>query len=146
MTLTAPLTATPAAIGRVAAIDIIRRVTVGLGLAFIAAIHILDLPAKLSETPYLGVGYIVVIVVSLVVMERLFLVGSRSDFIAAGVLAAAVIGGYIINRTIGMPGAMDDIGNWLEPLGLLSLVVEAFVVWQSLAAVLGSRRAITPER
>jgi len=41
---------------------------------------------------------------------------------------------------IGMPGATDDIGNWLEPLGLLSLLVEGFVVWQSLAALAGLSR------
>jgi hypothetical protein len=34
-----------------------------------------------------------------------------------------------------MPMAMGDIGNWLEPLGLLSLAVEAFVIWQALVAV-----------
>ena len=33
-----------------------------------------------------------------------------------------------------------DIGNWLEPLGLLSIVVEAFVLWQSIAAVVGMPR------
>ena len=33
---------------------------------------------------------------------------------------------------------MDDIGNWSEPLGLISLLVEAAVVW------LGARPAPAP--
>jgi hypothetical protein len=41
--------------------------------------------------------------------------------------------GFVINRTVGMPGAMGDIGNWFEPMGLLSLFVEGFVIWQGLA-------------
>lgn len=111
----------------------------GLGLAAIAAIHILDLPGKFAETPYLAVFCIALITASFVVMERLFVARSQRDFVAAGVLSAAVLAGFIINRTVGMPGAMDDIGNWLEPLGLLSLVVETFVLWQSIAAAAGAR-------
>ena len=117
-----------------------RRIAVGLGLATVAAIHILDLPGKLAETPYLGVIHIVLIIAAFVLTERLFVVGSRLDFIAAAALSAAVIVAFTINRTVGMPGATGDIGNWLEPLGLLSLVVEAFVLWQSIAAVIGLSR------
>ena len=117
-----------------------RRIAVGLGLATVAAIHILDLPGKLAETPYLGVIYIVLIIAAFVLTERLFVVGSRLDFIAAAALSAAVIVAFTINRTVGMPGATGDIGNWLEPLGLLSLVVEAFVLWQSVAAIIGLSR------
>lgn len=53
--------------------------------------------------------------------------------------------GHVVNRSVGMPGATDDIGNWLEPLGLLSLLVEGFVVWQSLAALVTMRRT-RPEK
>lgn len=112
----------------------------GIAVAAIAAIHVLDLPAKLKETPYLGYLYIVLIVAALVITERLFTVATQFDYLAAGALAAAVLVAFVLNRTVGMPGAMDDIGNWLEPLGLLSLVVEAFVVWQSAAAVMAIRR------
>ena len=121
-----------------------RRIAVGLGLATVAAIHILDLPGKLAETPYLGVIHIVLIIAAFVLTERLFVVGSRLDFIAAAALSAAVIVAFTINRTVGMPGATGDIGNWLEPLGLLSLVVEAFILWQFVAAVIGLSR--TPGR
>ncbi|MDH6238144.1 hypothetical protein [Cryobacterium sp. CG_9.6] len=112
-----------------------RRIAVALGLAGIAAVHILDLPGKFAETPYLAYFYLGIIVVSFVLMERLITGGTRLDFAAAAALAAAVLVGFTINRTVGMPGAMDDIGNWFEPLGMLSLVVEAFVLWQAVAAV-----------
>jgi hypothetical protein len=129
---------TPITNRRVIALN--RRVAVGLGLASIAAIHILDLPGKFAETPYLAVFYIALIIASFVLTERLFIAGTRRDFLAAAALSAAVLVGFTINRTVGMPGATDDIGNWLEPLGLLSLVVEGFVLWQSIAAVVGMSR------
>jgi hypothetical protein len=121
-------------------IALTRRVAVGLGLASIAAIHILDIPGKFAEAPYLAGLYLALIVAAPVVMERLFVAGNRRDFVASAALSLAVIAGFAVNRTVGMPSAMDDIGNWLEPLGLLSLVAEGFVVWQSIAAVVGMTR------
>ena len=112
-----------------------RRITVGLGLAVVAAIHVLDLPGKFAETPYLAYAYIGLIIAAVVILERVLVVGSRIDFLAATVLSALVLVAFVINRTVGMPLATGDIGNWFEPLGLLSLVVEAFVIWQSLVAL-----------
>ena len=86
--------------------------------------------------------YIALIIAAFVLTKRLFIVGSRRDFIAAAALSAAVIVGFTINRTVGMPAATGDIGNWLEPLGLPSLVGEAFVPWQSVAAVAGLSRTL----
>ena len=105
-----------------------------LGLIGIIAVHILDLPGKLEEVPYLGVMYIFVILFSGFLVHRVMSGATKRDYLAAAGLAAAVIVGFVINRTIGMPGATDDIGNWSEPLGLLSLVIEAWVVYVALTA------------
>ena len=113
----------------------VRRIAVGLALAVTAAIHVLDLPGKVEEVPYLAVAYVFLIVASFVIMERIFRKGILIDYLAAIGLGLAILLAFVVNRTVGMPGATDDIGNWLEPLGLLSLVVEGFVVWQAAAAV-----------
>jgi len=97
-----------------------------VGLAGIIAIHVMDLPGKLEESPYLGVGYVFVCLVAGFLMVRMVAGPSRLDFLAAAGLSAMVFAGFVVNRTVGMPGASGDIGNWMEPLGLLSLVVEAF--------------------
>jgi hypothetical protein len=94
----------------------------------------MDLPAKFTETPYLGYAYIGIILFAAVVVERLTVKGSYLDYLGAAGVSLAVLGGYIINRTVGMPGAMEDIGNWFEPLGLLSIAIELFAVWHSVAA------------
>lgn len=111
-----------------------RRGAIALGLAGIAAVHVLDLPGKWEEVRYLGVAYVLVILASIVLIERVIVHGTKLDLLGSAGLSASVIVGFVINRTVGMPNAKDDIGNWLEPLGLLSLVVEAFVLWQALAA------------
>jgi hypothetical protein len=44
----------------------------------------------------------------------------------------ATIAAYAVNRTVGMSSSTADIGNWLEPLGLASLFVEAITAAVSL--------------
>jgi hypothetical protein len=53
------------------------------------------------------------------------------DYLTSAALALSVIVAFVINRSLGMPQATDDIGNWLEPLGFLSLVIEANLLYQS---------------
>jgi hypothetical protein len=120
-----------------------RRSAVILGLVGLAGVHVMDLPAKFEETPYLGWAYILIILFAAVVVERLTVKGSFLDYLGAAGVSLAVLGGYIINRTVGMPGAMGDIGNWFEPLGLLSIFIELFAVWHS---VLGFYTLVTIQR
>ena len=40
-------------------------------------------------------------------------------------LAIAILAGFIIKHTIDIPNAIEEIGDWVEPLGLASLFVEA---------------------
>lgn len=104
---------------------VIARAAAVIGLLSIALIHLLDLEGKLKETPYLGVGYIALIIASVVAAGALMHRDDRGSWFATAAISAATLIGYAVNRTIGMPAAMDDIGNWLEPLGLASLFVEA---------------------
>lgn len=114
-----------------------------VGLSGIIAVHVMDLPGKISEVPYLGLMYIGVIVLAGVLIQRMMSGPTSRDYLASAALAGAVFLGFVINRTVGMPGATDDIGNWLEPLGLLSLVIEGWVV---AIALMGARLARRLER
>ncbi|MDQ2788246.1 MAG: hypothetical protein M3Y73_00515 [Actinomycetota bacterium] len=42
--------------------------------------------------------------------------------------------GYIGTRSVAFPQLADDVGNWLEPLGIVAILAEAVVV---IAAVNG---------
>ncbi len=57
---------------------------------------------------------------------------SRLAWAATAVLCLNPLAGYVLSRTTGLPGAMGDIGNWAEPLGLASLFVETGVLALSL--------------
>jgi len=117
--------------------QLIRRGITALGLIAIAIIHILDLPSKWQEVRYLGVAYIGAIITSLILAERLVMKRKNVtlDFYLSALLSVSILAGFTLTRTVGLPGAMDDIGNWLEPVGLVSIVVEILVIWNSLRAV-----------
>ncbi|MGB9376320.1 MAG: hypothetical protein WCB04_02290 [Mycobacteriales bacterium] len=118
----------------------IRRAVAVVGLVGIALIHALDLDGKLTELPYIGVLFIVLIVASLAIAEGLMRSDGRGLWISAAVLAGLTLMGYAMSRTVGIPGdGGADVGNWLEPLGLASLVVEAFVVLVAIARLTDNR-------
>lgn len=107
---------------------VVARSAAVVGLGGIALVHLLDLQGKLSETPYLGVAYIGLIVGSIVAAGMLVHSDDRRGWALTAGLSVATLLGYVLNRTVGMPAATEDIGNWLEPLGLVSMFVEAGVV------------------
>ncbi len=118
-----------------------RQALAAAGLVGVAIVHLLDAPGKLEETPYLGVLFLGLIAASLLVGEVILRGSGTIGWLAGAALAAATILGYVVSRTIGLPGAPeDDIGNWSEPLGMVSLMVEAVVVWLCVTGWLSARR------
>jgi len=108
---------------------IVERAAAAVGLAGIALVHLLDVEDRLTEVPYIGWLFVALIVSSLGLAAALIRSDDRRAWLGAGLLAGATIVGYIITRTVGMPNdGGEDIGNWTEPLGLASLLIEGVVV------------------
>jgi hypothetical protein len=99
-----------------------------VGLAGIALIHLLDLQSKWHETRYLGLLYIVLIVACAVASAMLLTARQREAWMVTAACAVAPLVAYFLSRTVGLPDATGDTGNWLEPLGLASLYVEGMVL------------------
>jgi hypothetical protein len=113
--------------------DGIARAAAVIGLAAVAAIHLVDLPGKLDETPYLFWMYLALIAACVALAGALWRSSDTRAWAAAAFVAVAVLIGYTLSRTTGLPQSSDDIGNWGEPLGIASLFVEG-----SLAALCGA--------
>ena len=132
-TLRRTLALTPPSAGRVAATRAetgaspVARGVAAVGLAAIGLVHLLDAPSKYSETPYMFWMYLALIAGCLLGAALLLRAPARPGWVAALVLSSSPLIGYVLSRTTGLPGAMGDIGNWTEPLGLASLYVEAGV-------------------
>ncbi len=122
--------------------SILTRILGVLSLVGIIVVHALDLPGKLSEVPYLGYGYIALMVGS-ALSAILILRNDKRGWQLGTALALGSIAAYVLNRTVGLPLAMEDIGNWGESLGVDSLVAETAMVMVS-GWVLGRKVAPKP--
>jgi hypothetical protein len=120
-----------------------RTVTI-VGLAGIGLVHLLDSVGTYSETRWLFWAYVALMASTIIAAGALLHRPDARWFAAAALLAAAPMAGFILSRTVGLPGADDDIGVWTEPLGLASLWVEGAVLATSsyaLALLAATRRA-----
>jgi hypothetical protein len=111
----------------------------------VAAIHVIDQGGLIgSKDPqYVAIGYWVLEVVGLLIAAPMVLTRSRwTWFVAAGVAAGPFIG-YVLSRGPGLPDYTDDKGNWFEPLGVISLVVEAVLFGLSAVAFFRDTRRRT---
>lgn len=112
-----------------------------LGMAGIGLVHLIDIPGKYYETPYMFWMYLALIIGALAVGAELIRSGSKLAWAAAGGLAASTIVGFVLTRTTGLPQDHGDIGNWSEGLGLASRWIEGCVVALS-GAVLTARATV----
>jgi len=121
----------------------------GAALALaVAGIHIADqggFPG--SKTPdYVGVGYYLLEGVSVLTAAALLLPPASRLRAAAWTIAATFVSagpllGYGLSRGPGLPDYDDDLGNWTEPLGVLSLLVESALLALSVTVLIAARRA-----
>jgi hypothetical protein len=92
------------------------------------AAHVPVTGEHLTEVPYVGwmfVGLIAVCVtgaVLLAVRDTVLL------WTVIGAPCAAAVLLYLVSRGPGMPGMSDDIGDWANELGLVSVISETLVV------------------
>src|SRR5689334_25391746 len=89
--------------------EIASRAAVAVGLAGIGLIHLLDSIGKYSETRYLFWMYVALILGSIAVAGAVLFSRARMPFLAAAVLAASALIGYVLSRTTGLPNATDDL-------------------------------------
>src|ERR1700754_2007650 len=108
--------------------DIVTRSVAAVGLAGVALIHLLDSLGKFRETPYMGWMYVGLMLSCLAVAATLLHAHALEAWLATIALSASAIAGFVLTRTVGLPQAHDDIGNWSEPLGLAALFVEGAVI------------------
>lgn len=121
--------------------EALERMVAIASLAGIAVVHALQLRAAFDEAGYLGGLFVAAVVASVLLAAALTVSGDPRALWAAGSLAGMLLLGYVISRTVGLPSATDDVGEWAEPPGLVAMVVEGLLVVLS-GAVLAARRPL----
>ena len=93
-----------------------------------AGIHIPIIGQHLREAPYIGVLFILLALVATVLAVLLLTRDCTLVWLASAGMTIAAVLAYVLSRSIGLPQIGDDIGNWLDPLGLAALSVETLTV------------------
>ena len=96
-------------------------VVIGMG-----AIHLISAPGEFQEAPYLGTLFVLHSLGAVVAAIGIYRGAKLWGWELGLLLAAGAIVGYVISRTIGLPGM--EIEEWINPLGILSLVLEALFI------------------
>ena len=102
---------------------------VGAGISLIIVvglIHLIGAPEDLEEAPYQGLLFLGNFFGASLAAIGIYR-GRSWGWDLGALVSVGAFAGYVISRTIGLPGLPVE-EEWLEPLGLLSMVVEALFV------------------
>lgn len=93
-----------------------------------AAAHLPVIRPHLAEAPYMGVLFIVLTAACVALAVAAMVRDTMAVYALAALTCALAILGYIATRLVAFPMLADDVGNWFEPMGVLSVGSEAIVV------------------
>jgi hypothetical protein len=102
-------------------------------LGGIAVTHLMDLPDKVAEAPYLAVMFCGLIATS-AVLGIMLAARWQVDlaWATAAIVSALTLTGYVLSRSVGLPQIEDHVGMWWEPAGVASVIFEGAVVVMAL--------------
>jgi len=102
--------------------------------ALAAIAHLPVLGPHLDEAPYLGEEFIVLTAACALLAVAAVGCDTAAVYGLAIVTCGLAILGYVATRLIAFPQLADDVGNWSEPLGVVSIAAESLAF---VAAVIG---------
>jgi hypothetical protein len=108
-----------------------------VGCLAVAAIHVIDqggVPGT-KGPEYVQLLYYALEAAGVLVAALLLTKHARVGWLLSLGVAAGPIVGYVLSRGPGLPNYTDDIGNWGEPLGVVSLVVEGILLILALVSL-----------
>lgn len=117
-----------------------QRWTLALAAAVTAAAHGPVIAPHLDEAPYMGTLFIVLTLACSVLAVAALVRDSVAVYALSILTCGSAIVGYAATRLIAFPLLSDEVGNWLEPLGVVSIVAEAVVVASAMTALAPSLR------
>ena len=118
------------------------RGVVALAALVAALAHVPVIGPHLDEAPYMGVLFVVLTVGCSAIALAALVRDAAAVYGLAVLTCGLAVLGYAATRLIAFPMLADDVGNWLEPLGVVSVISESVVVIAAVRALLSRRRTV----
>lgn len=112
------------------------------GALVAAAAHIPVIAPHLDKATYMGALFIILTTACLVLAAAVLIRDAPVVYGLAVPTCGLAIIGYAATRLVAFPELDDDLGNWLEPLGVVSIVAEAVVVTAGVNGLRAGRRIV----
>ncbi len=115
----------------------------GASLIFlVGGAHVLISGEHFLTATYLGVLFLANFFGSVAVAFALYWSPNRWPWLLGDLISGGTIAGFVVSRTVGLPGAPEFVGQWLNIAGLLTLMVAGAFVSLSLLAITPQGRAL----
>ncbi|MGN6473013.1 MAG: hypothetical protein ACTHK4_05095 [Mycobacteriales bacterium] len=111
-----------------------------------ATAHIPVTGDHFGEAPYIGALFVVLEVVATALALWLLWRDDRAAYGLTALTGVLAIAAYVLSRSVALPQIADDVGNWAEPLGVVSLVAETLMVVAGMCGALARTRRFLPAR
>ena len=93
-----------------------------------AGTHLPLVPEHLAEARYIGLGFLLLALTSLVLAVVLSLRDTVAAWAAVAVVETLALTAYVASRTVGLPLISDDVGHWLDPWSFPALAAETIAL------------------
>ena len=121
-----------------------RRWVVVTALLVAAVAHLPVIGEHLMEARYMGVLFIVLTAACFVLAATLISVDSAAAYALSVLTCVLAVIGYAATRTFAFPDLADDVGNWTEPLGLVSIAAESIAAAVAVTVFRTDARRVAP--
>jgi len=103
------------------------RASAAIGLITVGIIHVLEIQGQLSGAAWLTAGFALLAACAPVAGLWLLARPSSAAWGFSGLVCFLAAAGYILTRSVPVPGDTGDRGDWLDPLGVAALFTEGIV-------------------
>lgn len=105
-----------------------------------AVAHLPVIKPHLTEAPYMGALFILLTAACLALAVTLTIHDGVVVYALSVLTCGLAVIGYAATRLVAFPMLSDDVGNWLEPLGVVSICTETVVVVAACLAIRAGRQ------
>lgn len=112
----------------------------------IGLIHLYALPAHFEISPYLGLSFAVLFVLSFASAFNILRGSYATGWLPGAVISGVALVFYLLSRLFGFPGFEEAQSAWATPAGTVAMGLEAFFIFVYMSLITGMNVAWPEQR